>query len=99
MELHSIYGGSLAIVRARDERSRPKLNYQLVQREAVFAMLQDMIPFLIEKRVQVELILQKYRAGMSLHEGQSLKEQLSDMKRRTFDEPLTKRRTNNCGES
>ena len=86
MELHSIYGGSLTVGKAQDERRRPKLYYQLVQREAVLSMLRDIRPFVVEKRDQVELLLAQYRPDMRFEDGQLLKEQLSEMKQRTFNE-------------
>lgn len=86
MELHSIYGGSLTVGKAQDERRRPKLSYQLVQRAAVLSMLRDIRPFVVEKRDQVELLLAQYRSDMLFEDGQLLKEQLSEMKQRTFNE-------------
>ena len=87
IELHAVYGGSLRPEKARSKRRRPKLNYQLVQREAVYAFLHDIRPFVVEKRDQVELFLTRYRAGMPFDEGKRLKKQLSVMKRQTFSEP------------
>jgi hypothetical protein len=86
MEMHSIYGGSLTVGKSQDERRRPKLYYQLVQREAVLAMLQDIRPFVVEKRDQVELLLALYRPNMRFADGQLLKGKLSEMKQRTFNE-------------
>jgi hypothetical protein len=86
MELHALYGGSLTVDPPRGPTRRPKLFYQLVQRHAVLALLRDIQPFLVEKRDQVELFLAKYQADLSFEDGQKLKAQLSEMKRRTFDE-------------
>jgi hypothetical protein len=86
MELHALYGGSLTVGAPKDPTRRPKLVYQLVQRHAVLALLRDIQPFLIEKRDQVELFLERYQADLSFEDGKKLKSQLSEMKRRTFDE-------------
>jgi hypothetical protein len=86
IELHSIYGGSLTVGKARGERRRPTLVYQLIQRAAVFALLRDMLPFLVEKRDQVEIFLARYRSDMGAAAGKQLKDRLSEMKRRSFGE-------------
>ena len=86
VELHAIYGGSLTIEGGRSSRHRPKIYFQLVQRQAVFAFLYDILPFVIEKRDQVEAFLSTYRPDMSFADGKILKDRLSAMKRCTFGE-------------
>lgn len=85
IELHAIYGGSLTIERGKDRR-RPTLAYQLVQRAGVFALLHDILPFVVEKREQVECFLDRYSAALDFTNGEKLKEELSALKRRTFGE-------------
>lgn len=86
MELHATYGGSLTLEQGRGKNRRPKLCFQLVQREAVFALLRDIRPFVVEKRDQVELLFARYRTDMSFEDGKMLKDQLSELKFRTFSE-------------
>ena len=90
IELHAIYGGSLTFGEAATNRHRPKLHYQLCQREAVLTMLLNILPFLIEKRDQVELLLTTYRPDMAFDDAKKLKWRLSQMKQRTFSEPSTR---------
>ena len=83
-DLHSVYGGSLTFVERSAPQLKPFVSYQLGQRNAVVAMLRDIQPFVLEKREQVDLFLERFRSVMSVDEGRDLKNQLSSMKTKVF---------------
>ena len=81
IDLHQIYGGSLKVQKGKGVDPKPLLFYQLTQRQAVLAMLRDIQPFSVEKRDQVDLIVNTFDPNMSFENGQAMQEQLSTMKK------------------
>jgi len=76
-----IYGGSLTFQTAKKKSTKPSLFYQLCQREAVLAFLRDIQEYTIEKRNQVDAVLERYRAEMPQEDGKRLQAELSEMKK------------------
>jgi hypothetical protein len=81
--IHSFYGGSL-IQRCGGEGRRPKIYYRLSQSQAVLVFLNDIFPYVKEKRDQVVLCLDLYRENMPLVEIQGLAEKLTRCKKRSL---------------
>lgn len=79
--LHATYGGSLKFTQSSKKNTKVGLAYQLAQTEAVKAMLCDLQPYAIEKRPQIDLVLQHFRHDMTQAEGNALKSALTALKK------------------
>jgi len=71
LRLHAVYGGTLQL-REKHPPRRHQLKWALTKREAVLAFLRDVQPFLLEKRREVALLLERYRPTMNETAGQAL---------------------------
>lgn len=54
--MHKTYGGSLRYCPAKKVTHRPSIRYVIAQQQAVMTFLNDVQPYIIEKRAEVELI-------------------------------------------
>ena len=83
--LHGAYGGNLYQVKRQRANWRPKTNWQLSRFGAVACLLTDILPFLGEKREQVEAVMQRFSSRMKTEDGQRLRADLSAMKKQALD--------------
>lgn len=82
-ELQTIYGGSLLLHKSRHPATRKdQFIYQLTQQKASRQFLQDIAPFVVEKKDQVQALLTRFDPHLSAADGLALQEDLRAMKRK-----------------
>lgn len=81
LRLRYVYGGSLKPKLPKPPRQL-QLRYQLAQYDAVRRFLEDVRPYVIEKRDEVQLVLDRYHHRMSDEEGWELHSKLQRIRDR-----------------
>jgi hypothetical protein len=81
LRLRYIYGGSLKPKLSKPPR-RLQLRWYLAYHEAVRRFLEDIQPYVIEKREEVQLVLDRYHLGMTDEEGWTLHSKLQRLRDR-----------------
>lgn len=80
-QLKIFYGGSLHIVRRAKANWQDKTQWTLARFNAVACFLEDIRPFVGEKRAQVEAVLQRFSTRMPATDARQLIADLKQMKR------------------
>lgn len=95
VEMYRHYGGKLRIKIHRNERWRPAVKWVIARRLSTIRFLEDLRPYVREKRDQVEMVLASYHPRMSDEEGEALQQKLSQLKAQSFsiDEFMTEHPT------
>lgn len=73
--LHEIYGGTIRVCRPATPR-RMQLNYRIQRRAAALQFLADIRPYSIERRAEINLLVNNYYAGMPDAEALALRAML-----------------------
>jgi len=80
-QLHDFYGGSLNVIQRQRANWREKTSWALSRFNIVACFLEDIRPYLGEKRAQVEAVLTRFSTRMPAPEAQQLIHDLKRMKK------------------
>lgn len=85
-----VYGGSLQYLK-KTAPNRPAVAYRLIAHEAVMKFLRDIRPYTIEKALEIDLILFRYRTDLTNAEAFELLDELERLRWPSGRSPYRKR--------